>query len=131
MWIFAIRAIKKDLKEIFLGTFSILVGLVACLAVFTFPSYYLFGNHIVALFIFWFMIVPYVTVFISKKRSKRKSPLVEIIAGMVLFFGMVTFMIFNYYGTEYFQLVVISACFNLVLVPVYILSKSLRRRIFK
>ncbi|MFY0625367.1 MAG: hypothetical protein JXR07_03660 [Reichenbachiella sp.] len=129
MWTFAIRAIRKDLKEIILGTLSIVMGLVLCMAFYYTLIIYVDGGHYIVLSLFWFCIIPFTTLFLVNKFSRRKNPLVEALSGLILFYGFVAFMVTNHLeDVRYFSFALSSVGSNMLFVAIFILIKNYLNR---
>ena len=62
---------------------------------------------------------------LAKKISKRKNLLPESLTGMVIFYAVIIFLIYDYNNTDYFKALLISCAINLVLIP--LLSFTTRR----
>lgn len=97
------------------GTCIVIVGL----SVVFIPFSLLVGWNIFTLFLFWFMIIPALTLYLPTLFSKEKHHLFESLAGMMLFYGLMVFMIYEHYQTDYFQVMMYSCGFNLLIVTLF------------
>lgn len=103
------KAIKNKLN----GTMIVPVGLAIVLV----PYSLLLGWNGATLILFWLVLTPGLTVYLPKLVSTNTRHLFESIAGMILFYGLMVFMIYDHYKTDYFQFMTISCVVNVILVP--------------
>ncbi len=103
------KAIKDTLK----GTMIVPVGLAIVLV----PYSMLIGWNGPTLILFWLVLTPGLTVYLPKLVSTTRRHLFESLAGMILFYGLMVFMIYDHYKTDYFQFMMISCVVNVILVP--------------
>jgi hypothetical protein len=79
------------------------------------PFSMLIGWNLITLLLFWFVLIPVLTFYLPVVLSKSSNHLPESLAGLVLFYGIMVFMIFDHYKSDYFQVMVLSGVINLVL----------------
>ncbi|WPP49282.1 hypothetical protein [Catalinimonas niigatensis] len=103
------------LKNPWKGICIVTIGLAMVLI----PFSLLVGWNIFTLLLFWFMIVPALTLYLPKMMNKDRNHLFESLAGMVLFYGLMVFMIYDHYQTDYFQVMMYSCGFNLLVVTLF------------
>jgi hypothetical protein len=102
-------------KHLFRGTLIVLMGLVFVFV----PFSLLVGWNIFTLFFFWFMTVPALTLYLPAIISRNKNHLLESLTGMIIFYGLMVFMIYDHYQTDYFQVMMVSCGFNLLIVTLF------------
>ena len=88
------------------------------------PFSLLLGWDVLTLLLFWFVIVPALTIYLPMKVSKQTNHLIESLVGMTIFYGFMVFMIYSHYKTDYFQVMVTSYIVNIVLVTTVTLLKK-------
>ena len=103
---------KVILKEALKGTFIVPVGLAIILA----PYSLLLRWNLPTMVLFWFVLLPGLAVYLPKRISKNRNHLVESILGILLFYGLMVFMIYKHYRSDFFQLMIISCLVNLLVV---------------
>lgn len=103
------------LKHSWKGTCIVTIGLAMVLI----PFSLLVGWNIFTLLLFWFMIVPALTLYLPKMVNKDKNHVFESLTGMILFYGLMIFMIYDHYQTDYFQVMMYSCGFNLLIVTLF------------
>ena len=98
--------------EILKGTFIVPVVLAI-----VFVPYSLFiGWNLITLLLFWFVIIPALTIYSPTKVSNNKSHLFESLVGLIMFYAFMVFMIYNHYQTDYFQIMMLSCVVNIILI---------------
>lgn len=100
----------KNWKQI-LGIIGVLIGLVLIIL----PFSLLIDWNIVTLILFWFLIVPLASFLIPFLIPGNRQKLLQSIIGMMLFYGVMIFMIYTQSETDYFRLMAISGIVNLIL----------------
>lgn len=103
------------LKHLFWRALIVLIGLVLVLV----PFSLLVGWNLFTLLLFWFIIVPALTFCLPTLFSKDKNHLFESLTGLLLFYGLMVFMIYEHDQTDYFQVMMASAIFNFLIVMLF------------
>ena len=103
---------KKELTNSLKGIFAIPLGL----SIVFFPFSMLVGWNLFTLFLFWFVLTPILTFYLSTKISKVPKQLFESIMGLSIFYGVIVFMIYDHYKTDFFQIMILSFFINLIFV---------------
>jgi len=98
---------------------------VALLLVFA-PFSLLAGWNIVTLLVFWFVIVPWIAVYIPGKASQNKNHLLESLVGLVLFYSFMMFLIYDHYQSDYFLVMMASCLVNLAFVTIISLIRKVQ-----
>lgn len=94
------------------GIVSVTIGLILVLV-----PYSLFIRwNLITLLLFWFVIVPAAAQIIPIWFSKNKYHVVESIAGMMIFYLIMVFMIYLQYKSDFFEVVMISFVVNILLI---------------
>ena len=83
--------------------------------------------NLLTLVLFWFALIPIVTLYLPGMVSKTKNHLFESLAGLMIFYGIMVFMIYDHHQSDYFQLMMISCLVNLIVVSgvTYLRSSNL------
>jgi hypothetical protein len=100
------------LKELLKGIFIVPISLAIILV----PLSVLIGWNLTTLCLFWFMVIPASTVYLPKRISKNKDHLFESLMGLLVFYGIMVFLIYSHYKSDYFKVIIISCVINLVTV---------------
>jgi len=114
---------NKGIKNRLIGMLIVPIGLAIVLV----PFSTLIGWNLISLILFWFIIIPGLTILLPTIFSKSSNHLIESILGLVIFYGIMVFMIYDHYQTDYFQVMIISLGINLILIS--IISWIRRQRI--
>jgi hypothetical protein len=88
----------------------------AGIAVVVVPYSLLIGWNLMTLALFWFFIVPALAVYLPRLASKNNSHLLESVAGLLIFYGIMAFMIYDHYKTDYFKIMILSCFLNIILI---------------
>jgi hypothetical protein len=100
------------LGELLKGTFAVPIGLAVVLV----PFSMLIGWNLITLILFWFLIIPGLTIYLPTKTSNNKNHLLESGAGLMIFYWIMVFMIYEHYKSDYFQIMISSCVINLLVV---------------
>ena len=111
---------KNKMKEQWKGMVTVAVVLPLVLV----PFSLVLGWNILTLLLFWFAIVPALTIYLPAKVSKQTNHLVESLVGMTIFYGFMVFMTYSHYKTDYFQVMMTSYIVNIVMVTALTLLKK-------
>jgi len=108
----------KQVKEISGTTFGLVLISI------TFSQ--IIGWNLMSVLIFWFLIVPLVSLTIPYLIHKKKQHQMQSIIGMMLFYAIMVLMIYEQSATDYFKIMVVSGIVNLALIfGLYSLKNSL------
>lgn len=102
------KVLKDQLKAILIVPAGLAIVLV--------PFSMLIGWNLISLIVFWFVLTPALIIYLPKVVSGNKSHLLESLAGQIIFYCTIVFMIYDHYKTDYFQVVMMSFVVNLLLV---------------
>lgn len=113
---------EKESKDKLKGTLIVPLGLAMVLV----PFSIVIGWNLITLILFWLVITPGLTIYLPTIVSNSKSHLFESLAGLILFYAIMVFMIYDHYKTDYFQIMILSCVINLILVFLVTLTRRLR-----
>lgn len=114
----------KESKDKLKGILIVPVGLAIILA----PFSILIGWNLITLFLFWFVIIPALTIYLPTIVSPNKNHLFESLVGLMIFYAIMIFMIYDHYKTDYFQTMIVSCVVNLISVSVITWARNLTDR---
>lgn len=114
---------RIELKNHLKGTLVVPIGLFILLV----PFSLLIKWNLLTLVLFWFVLIPVLSIYLPGKVSKTKNHLFESLAGLMIFYGVMVFMIYDHHQSDYFQLMMISCLINLIVVSgvTYLRSSNL------
>ena len=75
----------------------------------------LFGLNLITGILFWFVIVPSLTLYLSKILLGSKNITRNSILELIGFYGLMVFLIYKHYQSDLFKLMIASLVFNLFL----------------
>ena len=104
----------NEFKDKLKGTLIVPVGLAIILV----PFSILIGWNLMTLILFWLIITPGLTIYLPTIVSRSKNHLFESLVGLVIFYGIMVFMIYDHYKSDYFQVMILSCVINSILVSV-------------
>jgi len=90
----------------------------AGLAVVLIPYSLLIGRNLLTSFLFWFVITPTLAIYSPTIVSRNKSHFFESTIGLIIFYGLMIFMIYDHYKTDLFKVMIVSCQVNLILISV-------------
>jgi len=96
------------------------------LAVAVVPFSILIGWNLVTVVLFWFLLVPGLAIYLPSLILRNKVHLNESLIGLLIFYALIVFMIYDHYQTDYFKVMIFSCIINLILVSVTLLKKKLK-----
>jgi len=111
---------KQSGKEIAKGILAVIVGLSLVLV----PYSFLIGWNLTSLLLFWFVIVPLISFYLPAKVSQSKIHLIESLLGLVIFYTLMVFMIYDSFESDYFLVMMVSCAANLIVVYVISLTRK-------
>jgi hypothetical protein len=103
---------RIELKNQLMGALIVPIGLAIILV----PFSIFIGWNLITLFLFWFVLIPTLTLYLPTKISNNKNHLLESLLGLTIFYGIMIFMIYEHYKSDYFIIMIISFAINLVLI---------------
>ena len=86
------------------------------LAIVLVPFSILIGWNLITLTLFWLVITPALTIYLPIVVSKNKNHLFESLPGLLIFYAIMVFMIYDHYKTDYFKVMILSCVLNLIFV---------------
>lgn len=85
-------------------------------------------NHILTIVPFWFIIVPIITFYLPKIFAKEENTLQPSLIGLILFYLFMVLMIYKHYQSDVFQVMMVSAVYNVIVITLTGLSRKLIRK---
>jgi hypothetical protein len=77
------------------------------------------GWNLMTLLLFWFVLTPILTITVPRLVEKKRSHLIESLVGILIFYGLMVFMIYDHFETDYFKVMIVSCVFNLLSVVIF------------
>lgn len=93
-------------------------------------GYFLGGSkHVLVWFISWFVIIPMLNAFFSNRISGKENFALKTLVSLIIFYGIMVFMIYKHYQSDFFKLMIASFMFNsLILVLCIVVNQVDRAR---
>ncbi len=110
----------KTSKDRLKRTLIIPLGLTAVLV----PFSLLIGWNIFTLLLFWFVLIPGLSMYLPSLVSSNQNHLIETVLGLIVFYSIMVFMIYDHYQTDYFKAMIVSFVINLIVVSIWSKSKD-------
>jgi hypothetical protein len=107
-----IDGMRKESKNKLKGTLVVPLGLAITLV----PFSMVIGWNLLTLILFWFVLTPGLATYLPAMLSNNRNHLFESQVGLIIFYGIMVFMIYDHYKTDYFQIMILSCLVNLVVV---------------
>jgi hypothetical protein len=111
---------NKESKDKLKGTLIVPIGLAIVLV----PFSILIGWNVITLILFWFVLTPGLTIYLPTKFSRNKNHFIESLLGLVIFYAIMVFMIYDHYKTDYFQIMILSFVINSILLSIIAWTKK-------
>ena len=102
-----------------------MIIVVAGLAIILVPFSLLIGWNLLTSFLFWFVVTPMLAIYLPAIVSRNKSHFVESSMGLITFYGLMIFMIYDHYKTDLFKVMIASCLVNLILISVIAWTRKL------
>ena len=115
---------KQKFKDQIKGILIVPLGLSIVLI----PFSMIIGWNLVTLILFWFLIIPALTLYLPAKVSGNRNHVWVSLLGLIIFYAIMVFMIYDHYETDYFQVMILSGIINLFVVTAISLKWRLRIR---
>ena len=74
------------------------------------------GWNIFTTLLFWFIIAPCLTIILPVLFSKNPHHLYESLLGLMIFYAINIFMIYEHYKSDYFLIMILSLISNIILI---------------
>ncbi len=114
----------KELIYKALPAFCVPVGLAVVLV----PFSLLIGWNLLSAVIFWLVLTPVLAEHLPTLISRNKNSLAESLTGLLIFYALMVFMIYDHYKTDLFLIMMVSCVVNLGLVTlIYKVKKEFRK----
>jgi hypothetical protein len=98
----------------------VLVFIPVCVLAVLVPYSLLLGWNVWTLLLFWFIIHPVVTIYLSVKLLKGYYRMSQAILALLSFHAFVIFMIYDHYQSDYFLLMIVSMVYNTLVMLVVV-----------
>ena len=109
---------KNSLKDQIKGCLTVVITL----SVFLIVVSNSIGWNITTLILFWFALVPILSVYLPMKISNNKNHLPESLTGLILFYSIPIIMLYEQYQTDFFKIMIASCIINVGLVTLISLT---------
>jgi hypothetical protein len=87
----------------------------------------LIGWNLVTTILFWFVLTPVLTIYMTTSTRGNKDHLFESLVGMTFFYAIMVFIIYDHYKTAFFEIMAVSFVVNMILISV--ISRAKKRGI--
>ena len=94
---------------------TIPIGISISLVLFSFTL----GWNLWTLLFFWFILVPGLTYSFPVLIFKEKVHPIQAIIGLLIFYALLIFMIYDHFQSDYFKIMILSLVTNMILVGFY------------
>jgi hypothetical protein len=84
----------------------------------------LIGWNLVAFSVFWFLLVPLVSILVHEVLNRKTQVIIETLSGLIIFYGLVILMIYKHYQSDYFRMMILSFLINMIVIAVVLVMKS-------
>ena len=94
--------------------FKVAIIVPLCVFLFVAACGYFFGGsrNLLSTIVSWFVIIPLLNVFLSKTISGHKNLAFKSLMSLLVFYGIMVFMIYKHYQTDFFKIMIASLIFN-------------------
>jgi len=92
------------------------VSVPIALSVVLIPFSLLIGWNLATMILFWLLIVPIIAIYLPIRVSKNKSHLFESLIGLIIFYAIMVWMIYDHFKTDYFKIMILSCLVNMFLI---------------
>lgn len=111
---------NKQLKDKIKGVLIVPLGISLVLV----PLSMLIGWDLLTLVIFWFIITVGLAIYLPTIVSENENHMFESITGLLIFYAIMVFMIYDHYMTDYFKIMMISCFTNVILVLAFAWARN-------
>ena len=93
-----------------------------CLFLYVALSGYFFGasKHILGVIVSWFVIIPMLNALLSNTISGKENFALKALISLITFYGIMVFMIYKHYQSDFFKIMIASLIFNSIILLVCI-----------
>ena len=116
-----------------LTLFKVILVVPLCIFIFIAASCYFFGGtrSLPTTMVSWFVIVPLLTAFLSKIISGQENLAFKSLISLLAVYGMMIFMIYKHYQTDFFKVMIASLVFNALVILIAGLAAAWSRNTAK
>ncbi len=90
----------------------VLVFIPLCVLAVLVPYSLLLRWNVWTLLLFWFIILPVLTIYLSVKLLRGYHRMSQALLSMTTFYAFIIFMIYDHYQSDYFLLMIVSMVYN-------------------
>lgn len=100
-----------------------------CVFLFVAGCGYFFGGsrNLLGWLVSWFLIIPCLTVFLSKVISGTRNLALKSFISLLIFYGIMVFMIYKHYQSDFFKVMIASLIFNSLVMLVGVVASWFSR----
>jgi hypothetical protein len=102
----------KKVKYKLIGTLIVPIGL----AIVFIPYSIFVGWNLFTLILFWFVFTPLLAAFLPTLFLKIGNHFIESILGLIIFYAIMVFLIYDHYKTDTFKIMILSFAINFILI---------------
>lgn len=104
-----------------------------CVFLFVAASGYFFGasRDLIRIIVSWFVVIPLLNAFLSNTISGRENFALKALVSLVGFYGIMVFMIYKHYQSDFFKIMIASLIFNSFILLVCIAVNQFDRKTTK
>ncbi len=108
-------------------TFSAAFVVISLLVV-SVPYFLLLGWNLITLLLFWFILVPFISILSSRFYNKINKNWIAAITGCIIFYLFMVFMIYSHYKTDFFKVMMISSVSSIFIISLSGLNVAGKRQ---
>ena len=97
-------AISKLRSSLIVSIIIVTLSLIGVLI----PYSLFLGWSLIKVVVFWFLMVPFISILTARFYSKEKKQILPSVIGCFIFYLFTVFMIYNDYKSDYFKIMIIS-----------------------
>lgn len=95
-----------------------------CLILVLIPYSMLIGWNLFTGVLFWYVITPALTIYLPGIFLKNRNHLLESLVGLLIFYALMVFMIYEHYKTDYFKVMMVSLVVNMMVIALFMWIKG-------
>lgn len=91
-------------------------------------GYFIGGsNHVLVWFLSWFVIIPMLNAVLSNRICGKQNFPLKALTSLTIFYGIMVFMIYKHYQSDFFKLMIASLIFNSLILVLCIVVNPVGR----
>jgi len=95
--------------------FKVLALIPLCISIVLAAYSLLLGWNLITLIVFWFFIVPFLTLFLSSRLLKEDHVTAKTMVSLTAFYSLMVFMIYEHFQSDYFAVMMFSFLYNFLI----------------